>query len=90
MGFSGDLRSIGFCVLVVGLRHVFRWRKSLELVVSAVSAAFHVRRAYDRQRWQRLPSHVDKIVIATSFSGNLPGAKGFSSTKLARWMDLDK
>ena len=42
-----NLRSIGCCVLdflVVGLRHVFRWRKLLELVIGARSfAAFYVR-----------------------------------------------
>ena len=53
-----------FCVLVVGLHHVFRWRKLLELVVSAVFAALGT------------PPAVDKIV-ATSFSGDLQTQKGF-------------
>ena len=64
MGFTDDLGSIGFCVLVAGLRHVFRWRKLLDLVVSTVFAALGT------------PPAVDKIV-ATSFSGDLHTGKGF-------------
>ena len=32
----------GCFILIIGLRHVFRWRKLLELVVGVVFAAFYV------------------------------------------------